>query len=76
MTMVVMAGLESPLTMGLHCCELLANLVRDEAAWRKAVGKSGVTWLSNPLIAALVSWRNIGLLVTKSVLHELLFPLA
>jgi hypothetical protein len=41
-----------------------------------AVGRSGVTWLSNPLFGVLVSWRNVGLLVAKSVLRELLFPLA
>jgi hypothetical protein len=76
MTIVVMAGLQGPLTMGLHCCELLVNLLRDEAAWRKAVGRSGVTWLSNPLFKVLVNWRNVGLLVAKSVLRELLFPLA
>ena len=74
--MVVMAGLQGPLTMGLHCCELLVNLLRDEAAWRKAVEKSGMAWSSNPLFAALISWRNVGLLVTKSVLRELLLPLA
>ena len=33
LALVVMAGIQGPLTMALHCCELLVNLQRDEASW-------------------------------------------
>ncbi|KIM77824.1 hypothetical protein PILCRDRAFT_11719 [Piloderma croceum F 1598] len=68
-SIVVMAALQGPLTMALHCCELLVNLLRDEAAWRKAVEKLGAPWSKNPLLSALMNKQSVGLFVVKSVLY-------
>ncbi|KAI9868853.1 MAG: hypothetical protein M1813_004704 [Trichoglossum hirsutum] len=72
---------QCPLTIGLHCVELLVNMSRDEAMW-KAAGNTlrwskgaqplGAKISSRPIIAAVSSWQNIVLLILKALLHWLL----
>ncbi|KZP23090.1 hypothetical protein FIBSPDRAFT_466963 [Athelia psychrophila] len=61
---------QSGLTLALHYCEAIINTTRDEQVWRQAASGRGVAispqW---PLRAALSSWRNVFLLVSKSFCH-------
>ncbi|KAG1803411.1 uncharacterized protein BJ212DRAFT_1549517 [Suillus subaureus] len=47
---VNMAAIQGPLTLGLHCSELIANVIRDERQWRYAsTRKKGLTTATNPV---------------------------
>ncbi|KIK42827.1 hypothetical protein CY34DRAFT_750797, partial [Suillus luteus UH-Slu-Lm8-n1] len=39
---VNVAVVQGPLTLGLHCSELIANVIRDERQWRCATGREGL----------------------------------
>jgi hypothetical protein len=67
-TIIVIQG---ALTMGLHCSEIIANVVRDETAWRQATSKKGVRLNNNPLATVFGSWQNVALFIAKPVLREL-----
>jgi hypothetical protein len=62
--------LQGGVTLGLHCSEVIANVVRDELIWRKATSVEGITPSKNPLTTVLESWPNLGLLLAKPVLRE------
>ncbi|KAG1859011.1 hypothetical protein DFJ58DRAFT_726471 [Suillus subalutaceus] len=46
---VNMAVVQGPLTLGLHCSELIANVIRDERQWRCATGRKGLRTAMNPV---------------------------
>ena len=69
-TFVVLAACQGSLTFGLHCSEVIVNVVRDEMAWRKATKTVGTTSTKNPVTTAFGNWPNIGLLVAKPVLRK------
>ncbi|KAJ5945923.1 hypothetical protein N7454_002762 [Penicillium verhagenii] len=60
-------------TVALHCLELLVNLSRDEATWRRACCERkkppGTQLVTNAFFAAASSWENSVLFVAKSLLH-------
>lgn len=62
---------QSVLTMGLHCCELVTTLSRDEAVWRSATTRKGAVRTSNPIMRVIGSWQSIGLLIAKPLIHFL-----
>ena len=66
--------LQGGVTLGLHCSEVIANVVRDELIWRKATSVEGTMPSKNPLMTVLESWPNLGLLLAKPVLRE--YPLS
>lgn len=68
-TILVIAALQSPLTIGLHCTELLCNLSRDERAFRLAISPQGINPRQNSIWAAVTSWETISLFILKSILH-------
>jgi hypothetical protein len=39
---VNVAVVQAPLTLELHCSELIANVIRDERQWRCATGRKGL----------------------------------
>ncbi|KAG8851040.1 hypothetical protein FRB96_009522 [Tulasnella sp. 330] len=63
------AVVQSFVTIGLHCCELVTTLARDEMIWRAASSEKGTRRARNPLKTALGSWQTCGLLVFKPVVH-------
>ncbi|KAG9317144.1 hypothetical protein JVU11DRAFT_1336 [Chiua virens] len=67
-----MAAIQGPLTVALHCSELVANVVRDERLWRKATTKVGTTISSHPLAPVFGSPLNATLLAVKPVVHWML----
>lgn len=58
-------------TCGLHAVELVVNMSRDEAAWRRATSRDGAKPVGgdDSLTAAMKSWENGVLFVAKAVLH-------
>ncbi|KAG2745773.1 hypothetical protein P692DRAFT_201792706, partial [Suillus brevipes Sb2] len=46
---VNVAVVQGPLTLGLHCSELIANVIRDERQWRCATGRKGLKTATNPV---------------------------
>ena len=67
---VNMAAIQGPLTLALHCSELVVNVVRDEKVWRKAVTARGSTISSHPLAFVFGSTLNLCLLVLKPLLRK------
>lgn len=67
---IIMVVIQGSLTMGLHCSELIVDIIRDEMAWRRATEKTGAMLSNNPLSAVCKSWPNLGLLVAKPVLRK------
>jgi hypothetical protein len=67
----IIIAIQGALTIGLHCSEIIVNVVRDETAWRRATSKEGVRLSNNPLATVLGSWENVALLIAKPVLREL-----
>ena len=62
--------IQGGITVGLHCSEVIANVVRDEVMWRRATSEMGTKPTKNPLLMALGSWPNVGLLIAKPVLRK------
>lgn len=57
------------LTLGLHGCEVVVNVIRDEAQWRLATSTVGLRLRQNPLLSQLSNWPNVALLVAKPFLR-------
>ncbi|KAG1798026.1 uncharacterized protein BJ212DRAFT_1404215 [Suillus subaureus] len=69
-----MAAIQVPLTLGLHCSELIANVIRDERQWRYATGKKGLTTATNPVKTIFAHPICLILFVAKPFLRESLTP--
>ncbi|KAG1719666.1 hypothetical protein EDB19DRAFT_1970748 [Suillus lakei] len=41
MSYINIAVVQGPLTLGLHCSELIANVIQNETQWRHATGRKG-----------------------------------
>ena len=67
---IVFLVAQGALTLGLHCSEVIANVVRDETIWRAASSTTGTKTSKNPLMVVLGSWPNIGLLCAKPILRQ------
>lgn len=64
------AGVQLIYTVALHIAEQLANLFRDETAWRRAGDlRTGAQIGKGPTKAALTAWPTLFLLVLKPVSH-------
>jgi lysylphosphatidylglycerol synthetase-like protein (DUF2156 family) len=70
--------IQSGLTLGLHCIELIVNISRDENAWRlasrwmiseKTSKQTGAQMTYPSIISAMTSWQAVGLLVFKALMH-------
>ncbi|KAG1879109.1 hypothetical protein F4604DRAFT_1651931 [Suillus subluteus] len=66
---VNMAVVQGPLTLGLHCSELIANVIRDERQWRCATGRNGLVTTTNPLKMIFSHPICLVLFVAKPFLH-------
>ncbi|KAG1822530.1 uncharacterized protein BJ212DRAFT_1539955 [Suillus subaureus] len=66
---VNMAIIQAPLTLGLHCSELIANVIRDERQWRFATGRKGLQTVTNPMKAIFTHPICLILFVAKPFLH-------
>ncbi|KAG1847552.1 hypothetical protein DFJ58DRAFT_730160 [Suillus subalutaceus] len=66
---VNMAVIQGPLTLGLHCSELIANVIRDERQWRCATGRKGLRTVTNPVKTIFTHPTCLVLFVAKPFLH-------
>ncbi|KAG2071889.1 hypothetical protein BDR04DRAFT_1117339 [Suillus decipiens] len=66
---VNMAVIQGPLTLVLHCSELIANVIRDERQWRSATGRRGLRVTTNPLKMIFTHPICLALFVLKPFLH-------
>ncbi|KAG2745769.1 hypothetical protein P692DRAFT_201792705, partial [Suillus brevipes Sb2] len=60
---------QGPLTFGLHCSELIANVIRDERQWRCATGRKGLKTATNPVKPMFTHPICLVLLIAKPFLH-------
>jgi hypothetical protein len=67
---IVFTLIQGGMTLGLHCSEVIANVVRDEVIWRRAASETGTTPTTNPILAEFMNWPSVGLLIAKPVLRE------
>ncbi|KAG1753186.1 hypothetical protein EDB19DRAFT_1902840 [Suillus lakei] len=63
------ATIQAPLTLALHCSELITNVIRDEKQWRCATGRKGLKTTTNPLKPIFTDPICFVLFVTKPFLH-------
>ena len=70
-----MGVIQGPMTLALHCTELVANVIRDEKVWRCATKKKGAKVATHPLAPVFGSWLNVVLLCAKPVFREHFFYL-
>ncbi|KAG1802786.1 uncharacterized protein HD556DRAFT_1437842 [Suillus plorans] len=63
------AVIQGPLTMALHCSELIANVIRDESQWRCATEKKGLRPTMNPLKSIFAYPICLILFAVKPFLH-------
>lgn len=67
---LIILAIQSVMTMGLHCAELLVNLSRDEDTWCETYTAKGYV-SRNALFDVLRSWKAVLLLVLKPVVYWL-----
>lgn len=68
--LLIVAITQGFLTLGLHGCEVVINVIRDEAQWRLATSAVGMRLLRNPILSQLSNWPNVALLILKPLLRE------
>ncbi|KAG2745770.1 hypothetical protein P692DRAFT_201856076 [Suillus brevipes Sb2] len=66
---VNVAVVQGPLTLGLHCAELIVNVIRDERQWRYATGRKGLRTATNPVKPIFTHPICLVLFVGKPFLH-------
>ncbi|KAG1863739.1 hypothetical protein F4604DRAFT_1683602 [Suillus subluteus] len=66
---VNMAAVQGPLTLGLHCSDLIANVIRDERQWRCATGRKGLRTATNPVKTIFIHPICLVLFTAKPFLH-------
>ncbi|KAG1807972.1 uncharacterized protein BJ212DRAFT_1384723 [Suillus subaureus] len=64
-----MAVIQGPLTLGLHCSDLIANCIRDERQWRCATGRKGLRTATNPVKTIFTHPTCLIVFVAKPFLH-------
>ncbi|KAG2028496.1 hypothetical protein BDR03DRAFT_976511 [Suillus americanus] len=66
---VNMAVIQGSLTLGLHCLELIANVIRDERQRRCATGRKGLRTATNPVKTLITHPICLVLFIAKPFLH-------
>lgn len=68
-SIVIIAALQSVITLSLHCAELIVNLSRDEEVFRRVTSSKGAHPKYNSILMTLKSWQSIVLLMCKAISH-------
>ena len=68
-----MGLIQGPMTIALHCTELVVNIIRNENMWRWGTKKKGAKMTTNLLESVVGSWLNGILLCAKALLREHIF---
>lgn len=61
--------IQSIVTIGMHCAELLVTISRDEAAWRAVCTENGSTNSRTSMFLALFNWETLTLTLLKPFIH-------
>jgi len=67
---VNVAVVQGPLTLILHCSELIANVIRDERRWRCATRSKGLRMATNPVESIFTHPICLVLFVAKPFLRK------
>jgi len=70
LAIVIVALAQGPLTLGLHCSELIASVIRDERYWRCATRRQGLTMKVTRLNSVFTDPFSLVLFVAKPILRE------
>ena len=70
LSIVILALVQGLLTLGLHCSELIVNVIGDERCWRRATSRKGLRVTNNPLMQFFSNPYGLVLFVAKPVLRE------
>ncbi|KAK3371814.1 hypothetical protein B0T24DRAFT_531380 [Lasiosphaeria ovina] len=68
---LLITGVQSVVTISLHCAELTVNMSRDEKIYRALIGPKGTNGHYNSIVAALTAWQTVVLFLLKSGVHWL-----
>ena len=66
----IVAFVQGPLTLVLHCSELIANVIRDERYWRRATRRKGLRMKTARLNEFFTDPFSLVLFVAKPALRE------
>ncbi|KAJ8592027.1 hypothetical protein M405DRAFT_76370 [Rhizopogon salebrosus TDB-379] len=69
LSFVTVALAQGPLTLGLHCSELIVNVIRHERQWRRATERKGLRMTTSPLKSFSTDPLSLVLFVAKPALH-------
>ncbi|KAG9029561.1 hypothetical protein FRB95_005190 [Tulasnella sp. JGI-2019a] len=67
--LLLVAVIQSAVTVALHCCEVVMAFVRDEVVWRAASSQRGARLAVTPMELVLGSWQSCGVLFCKPAMH-------
>ena len=70
LSIAIVALVQGPLTLGLHCSELIASVIRDERYWRHATRRKGLRMKTTRLNFFFTHPLNLVLFVAKPILRE------
>jgi len=71
LSMAIMAFIiQGTLTLGLHCSELIASVIRDERYWRRATRRKGLRMKTTRLNSFFTDPFSLVLFVAKPTLRE------
>jgi len=70
LSIAIVALVQGPLTLGLHCSELIASVIRDERYWRRATRRKGLRMKTTRLDSFFTDPFSLVLFVAKPALRE------
>jgi hypothetical protein len=70
LSFATVALVQGPLTLGLHCSELIASVIRDERYWRRATRRKGLRMKTTRLNWFFTDPLSLVLFVAKPTLRE------
>ncbi|KAG1756049.1 hypothetical protein EDB19DRAFT_1957714 [Suillus lakei] len=73
LVLVNITVVRAPLTLGLHCSELITNVIRDERYWRCVAGRKGLRTTTNPLKPVFIIPLSLMLFIAKPFLPLFIF---
>ncbi|KAG1739831.1 uncharacterized protein EDB91DRAFT_369145 [Suillus paluster] len=68
-SLINIAVIQGPLTLGLHCSELIANVIQNERQWRRATSRKGLQAATSPLKLAFANPLGLVIFAVKPILH-------
>jgi len=70
LSIAIVALVQGPLTLALHCSELITSVIRDERYWRRATRRKGLRMATTPLNLFFTDPFSLVLFAAKPTLRE------